>query len=250
MLRTFTYNALILRTRASGESNRDAWFLSAEEGILKATVFGGPKSKLRAHVAPFHSGRIWIYHDPVKDSRKLTDFDVKSWRPGLRESYERTMTAGAVAETILASHGGGNWGPALKLGDSVFDALENADDENCGRILIYFFWHWADILGSRPELNRCVSCGKEAAPADALLFSPLDGGMLCPRCAGNADFAESRGLLSINPGCRRWLEVSENLSPALLNRYSMDEKSNREAKALTRAILTEALGKRLATWDW
>jgi recombinational DNA repair protein (RecF pathway) len=166
------------------------------------------------------------------------------------------MTADAVAETILASHGGGNWGPALKLGDSVFDALESADDENCGRLLIYFFWHWADILGSRPELNRCISCGKEAAQTDPLLFSPRDGGMLCVDCAGSMGSTDwenrndSQGLLSINPGCRRWLEASERISPALLNRYSMDEKSGREAKALVRSILTEALGKQLATWDW
>ena len=48
-----------------------------------------------------------VYHDPSKDSRKLSDFDVRSWRPGLRELYERAMAADAVAETVLASHGGG-----------------------------------------------------------------------------------------------------------------------------------------------
>ncbi|MDR1100566.1 MAG: recombination protein O N-terminal domain-containing protein, partial [Treponema sp.] len=116
MPRTFTYTALVLRTRPSGESNREAWFLTAEEGLLRATVFGGPRSRLRAHVAPFHSGPLWIYHDPVRDSRKITDFDVLCWRPGIREQYERTMAADALAETILNSHGGGgNWKTAFAL---------------------------------------------------------------------------------------------------------------------------------------
>jgi DNA repair protein RecO (recombination protein O) len=197
MSRSFTYAALILRVRPSGESNRDAWFLTAEEGILRATVFGGPKSRLRAHAAPYHQGQIWIYHDPVRDSRKLVDFDVRSWRPGLRELYERTMSAGAVAETILAGYGGGgNWGTALTMAEKTLDALETADGEGCARILIHFLWNWAELLGQRPELNRCASCsstpgGGEAYKAceagrDALLwYSPHEGTLFCSSCAGN-----------------------------------------------------------------
>ncbi|MDR1286997.1 MAG: recombination protein O N-terminal domain-containing protein, partial [Treponema sp.] len=114
MARSFIYSALVLRVRSSGESNREAFFLTAEEGLVRATVFGGPKSKLRAHVAPFHRGTLWVYHDPVRDSRKVSDFDVQLWRPGIRESYERTMAASSLAETILAAYGGGGgWSGGL-----------------------------------------------------------------------------------------------------------------------------------------
>ncbi|MDR2020628.1 MAG: recombination protein O N-terminal domain-containing protein [Treponema sp.] len=197
MSRSFTYTALILRVRPSGESNREAWFLTAEEGILRATIFGGPKSRLRAHAAPYHQGQIWIYHDPVRDSRKLVDFDVRLWRPGLRELYERTMSAGAVAETILAGYGGGgNWEAALAMAEKTLDALETADGESCVRILIHFLWNWAELLGQRPELNRCASCGNSPGGGeeykaceeggDALLwYSPQEGTLFCSSCAGN-----------------------------------------------------------------
>jgi DNA repair protein RecO (recombination protein O) len=255
MPRNFTYRALILRTRPSGESNRDLWFLCAEEGILKATVFGGPKSRLRSHAAPFHSGTTWIYWDPVKDSRKLSDFDVQFWRPGIREQYERTMTAGAVAETILASHGGGIWKAALELANAVFDALDEADDTLCGKIFIYFLWCWADILGTRPDLNRCVSCGREAgtdsertsggtALAEKFFFSARECGFLCGNCA------EGLPLPAAGPGCRRWLAAVENLPPSRLGLYSMDKNSFREARALVCAIVGEALGRKPVTWDW
>ncbi|MDR2078214.1 MAG: recombination protein O N-terminal domain-containing protein, partial [Treponema sp.] len=59
IMRLFTYSAIILRVRPSGESNRETWALTAEEGILRATVFGGPKSKLRSHVEPYHRGTLW-----------------------------------------------------------------------------------------------------------------------------------------------------------------------------------------------
>ncbi|MDR2134424.1 MAG: DNA repair protein RecO C-terminal domain-containing protein [Treponema sp.] len=251
MPRNFTRKALILRTRPSGESNREVWFLCAEEGILRATVFGGPRSRLRSHAAPYHSGTAWIYHDPVKDSRKLGDFDVGFWRPGIREQYERTMTAGAVAETILASHGGGGiWEAALGLADAVFDALDGADGALCEKIFIYFLWRWADILGARPDLNRCVSCGREAgtgrgaAPAERLFFSAGEGGFLCGDCAGG------QPLPAAGPGCRSWLAAAEALPPSRLGSCSADEISSREALALVRAVAGEALGRIPSTWDW
>ena len=247
MTRNLCYSALILRSRPSGESNREVWLLADEAGLLRATVFGGPKSKLRAYASPFHSGQAWIYHDPAKDSRKLSDFDVKSWRPGLRELYERAMAADAVAETILASHGGGgNWGSALSLAEAALDALALADSETCARILLHFLWQWAGFLGLRPEFEHCSLCG-EPLPADAMsYFAPREGGMICAACAGG----EGQGLVEAGPGCRHWLETVQSLSPAQISRYTLDGKSLREVKALTTAILAEALGRRLASWDW
>jgi DNA repair protein RecO (recombination protein O) len=250
MSRTAVYSALILRSRASGESNRDVWLLTAGAGIIRATVFGGPKSRLRAHAAPFHSGQVWVYHDPVKDSRKLTDFDVHSWRPGLRELYERTTAAAATAQTILETHGGGgNWSGALALAESTLDAMESAHEELCGRILIYFFWQWAGFLGLQPRFDFCVSCGNTADTDSPLWYSVREGGVLCERCASKEGSAGGVRLL-LSPGCRRWRSEVGPHAPSQLDSFTMDNKTLNDAKALTHAILTEALGRRLASWDW
>jgi DNA repair protein RecO (recombination protein O) len=242
MSRSFTFQALVLKTLNSGESNREAWFLTAEEGIVRATVFGGPKSRLRSHVAPFHRGTLWIYRDPVRDSRKVTDFDVQSWRPGLRELYERAMAAGAVADTVLAAHGGGgDWEEALGLADRVLDALEKADQEGCVRVFLRFLWKWAAFLGLRPE--PACACG---APADGLLwFDRRKGVFLCPSCAGmegsdGRGYAEGTGLLPLNPGGWRWLRGLGNLDPVSL----------RQARAILCAMMGEILGRELSTWNF
>lgn len=152
MPRNFSYSAIVLRVKASGESNRDAWFLTAEEGIIRATHFGGPKSRLRSQIAPFHQGRLLIYHDPVRDSRKVSDFEVQSWRPGIRELYERLMAADAVAETILASYGsGGSWPEAAELTGAALDSLETADAAACSRTFALFLCRWVKILGLTPD---------------------------------------------------------------------------------------------------
>jgi len=247
-----SYSALILRSRPSGEANRDVWLMTAEAGLLRATVFGGPKSRLRSYVSPFHSGQAWVYHDPAKDSRKLSDFDVRSWRPGLRELYERTMAADAVAETLLASHGGGgNWGRALSLVEAALDALADADSETCGRILLCFLWQWADFLGLRPEFDCCSVCGKPVPPGSMIKFSLREGGVVCAACRNEGEGGcVAAGYLEAGSACRRWLETVRPLPPAEVTRYTLDEKPFHEAKSLTTTILAEALGRRLASWEY
>jgi DNA repair protein RecO (recombination protein O) len=242
--RNHCYTALILRSRLSGESNRDAWLLTGEAGLIRATVFGGPKSKLRAYAEPFHSGQAWVYHDPVKDTRKLADFDVRDWRPGLRELYERAMAADALAETILASHGGGgNWAGVLSLAEASLDAMTIADSETCARLLLQFMWQWADFLGLRPEFDHCSLCGKPLPQDSVSWYSPREGGMVCGDCLSQGQCFE------ICLGCRRWLQTVLALPPAQLARYTLDGRSFQEAKSLATTILAEALGKRLASWD-
>ena len=240
MSRNLSYHALILRSRPSGE-NRDVWLLSQEAGLLRVTVFGGPKSRLRSYASPFHSGQAWVYHEPVKNAFKLSDFDVSSWRPGLREMYERAIAADAVSETILESHGGGgNWGRALSLAQEALDALSAADEETCARIVLWFLWQWTDFLGLRPEFATCVLCGKPSPRG----YSVREGGMVCDSCSAGAD-----GLVEAGPGCCHWLETTRRIPPDQIVRHTLDKKSFREAKALATAILAEAIGKRLESWE-
>jgi len=261
MPRSFTYcSAHTLRVKSSGESNREAWFLTAEEGVLRATVFGGPKSRLRAQVAPFHSGKLWIYHDPVRDSRKVNDFDVISYRTGMRELYERVMAADAVAETILSSHGsGGGWPAAAKLAGSVLDALNDAGSPAlCSRIGVYFLWHWADLLGVRPDLCACASCEMELSREEAVWYSSENEALFCEHCFRNAaasntalfDAVQSNySTLRVGPGARLWLNEIAALPPTALVRVSLDNPSLEQARALSKAVLAAALGKRLPTWE-
>ena len=248
MSRTVTYSALVLRNRSSGESNSEVTLLTAEEGIIRATVFGGAKSKLRAHSAPYNSGQVWIYRDKNKDyaygHAKLSDFDVHAWRAGIRELYERTMAASAIAQTILYSHGGGgDWGSAFKLAVNTLDTLESANEELCTRLLIHFLWRWSGFLGIQPHLEYCAACEKDSNDAP-FWFNARENAALCASCSQGSE------LLQLNPGCRRWLSAVELLEPAHLHRYSMDNKSFHEAKSLASIVLAGALGKKLASWDW
>lgn len=263
MSRTAVYSALVLRNRPSGESNSEVTLLTAEEGIIRSIVFGGPKSKLRAHSAPYNSGQIWVYCDKSKDYAKLSDFDVRSWRPGLRELYDRTMAASAIAETILSTHGGGgDWSIALNLAETTLDTLENANEELCERLLVHFLWRWAGFLGVQPHVECCSGCDSETASNEPLWYNAREGIAHCTACANFASnhansehFSQNQtlstsGLIKLNPGCRRWFAAVSEIDPSHLHRYSMDKKTFDEAKSLVTAVLAAALGKRLASWNW
>ncbi|MDR2098254.1 MAG: recombination protein O N-terminal domain-containing protein [Spirochaetaceae bacterium] len=203
--------ALALRVRSSGESNREAFFLTAGMGITRAYVYGGPKSRLRSYVSPFHSGGLYLYHDPVRDSFKVTDFDVRRWRPGIRESYERTMAAAAIAETVLAGFGGGcNWTEALEQTNASLDALENAADSQVSRVFVHFLWNWAELAG---------------------VYA-----------------ASSFSRLSQAP--RRWLETSSTLPASEVLLLGLDSASLLEAKNFCAGLIASAMGRRLKSWDW
>jgi DNA repair protein RecO (recombination protein O) len=183
-----------------------------------------------------------MYHDPVRDSRKVTDFDVEAWRPGIRELYERAMAADAVAETILAFQGGGgSWEAAFDLGDRALSALEEAGETRCLRVFLRFLWRWADILGIRPEF-RCAACGRDGAD-DPLWYSLHEGGFLCAACAGVSG-PEAGGPLPLSPAGRRWLAASSG------DRVQPPEGAGlRELCAALTGMTAHALGRRLGTWD-
>jgi len=221
--------------RPSGESNREASLLTGEHGLLRATVFGGPKSRLRSHVSPFHSGRAWIYGDPAKDSKKLADFDVENWRPGIREMYERAAAADEVAGTVLASYGGGGSSEAaILLAETALDALTDSSGENCPGVIAWFMWKWAGLLGLCPDLTRCCQCGAPAPEASPLAVSPAEGGPVCRACRASG---RHPGLFPVSRSCRLWLET-----PPARPGPPPDPRALTEAAALATAVLSAALG--------
>jgi DNA repair protein RecO (recombination protein O) len=239
-------NALILRVRSFGESNREALFLTAEEGVVSATVFGGAKSKLRAAISPFHQGVLYLYHNPVKDSRKVIDFDVKAWRPGLRESFDRATAGAAVSGTVSATHaGGGDWAWALELASASLTALETADEGVCAQVFVHFLWNWLGLIGEKPSLSHCAVC---RSPFEkGAVFSPLEQALICPACAERAMAGDS---FVLGAGARRWLLVTEDMPPSQLARWSLDTVSFAQARAVVTGMLTLAIGKRLSIWDF
>ncbi|MFA6508816.1 MAG: DNA repair protein RecO C-terminal domain-containing protein [Treponemataceae bacterium] len=247
MTRSTNHEALVLSVRPSGESNREALFLTEDSGLMRATVFGGPKSHLRAYVAPYNGGELLIYCDPVKDYRKVSDFNVRQWRPGIRESLERSYAAAAVAETVIAGYGGGgSWKEALALCRETLDAVDIATEEACRTALLRFLWKWAEILGARPDLDVCGDCACTPAGDEVVWYSRRESAVLCRRCA---DRKENADAIAIGPGARAWLRAIDRIDAKAALRIGADTISFRQAREAVITAAADAVGSRLKTWN-
>ncbi len=253
MNRASEHRALVLSVRAIGESNREAVFLCSDIGIVRAVLYGGPKSKLRAHIAPYHSGRLWLYHDPVRDSWKVTDFDVLDWRPGLRENLERSLDAAVIIETLLLCHAsGGAWAEALSLAEGSLDLIATAASASVRPMLLRFFWLWADLLGIRPDLSRCAVCGGALGEEAEMCYVERDGQLVCASCAAlrgrQSDGSGRPNALhaqAINIGTRRWLEAVSKADAKTAVRINLTGLGLSQAELLSRTVVEAAVGQKL-----
>ncbi|MCX7026197.1 MAG: DNA repair protein RecO [Spirochaetes bacterium] len=185
--RNTSFDALVLRTKESPSGDRIATFLGAEEGIVDTFIFGGAKSSLRSSASPFVHARVFIYTDPVKQYRKLSDMSILESFPGLRDSYERLMAASAISELLIRTSGcGGEYGPVFDLALRSLRLLDKANSSQTEFLLLAFLWKILDIMGLKPDLKLCSACGRPLGGEQGagLRYSEFQGGFLCPRCSG------------------------------------------------------------------
>jgi DNA repair protein RecO (recombination protein O) len=76
--------------------------------------------------------------------------------------------------------------PLYRLLVNTLERLNRGDEPQLA--LRYYEMQLLDLLGFRPELHKCVSCGAKIQP-EAQYFSSAQGGVLCPACGSRAEGA-------------------------------------------------------------
>lgn len=260
--RNLVYEAVVLRARESPGGDRVLSLMTAEAGLVDAFVFGGPKSRLRSLAAPYAAGRAFVYLDPVKDYRKLSDFEVRDHFPGIREDLGKLWAAGLVAELLLkTSGGGGDYAEVRELALGCLGALDRAErPETTDLALALFLWRFVALIGLGPDAGECASCGRPLSTGAT--YAPATEGFLCPDCSRRAAMAASgaapvsgeeepaiRGrLVTVSAGALRWLGRSEGLDFAEALRAGMDSPSLAGLKALVFDLARRAAEVPLASF--
>jgi DNA repair protein RecO len=216
--RNSSFDALILRTKDSPSGDRIATMLGAEEGIVDAFVFGGAKSSLKSTASPFIHARAFIYTDPVKQYRKLSDLSVLESFPGLRDSYDKLMAASTISELLIKTSAcGGENGAVFDLALRSLRLLDLASEAQVELLLLGFLWKVLDIMGLEPDLDRCSACGRQlGAPRGeggkrSLRYSASQGGFLCPSCGGSFYGDTASEYASLGDNVQELGEDSESL---------------------------------------
>lgn len=238
--RSWTTPALVLSLNSFGESHREAVLLTADRGLIKAAVFGGPKSSLRGLVSPWHSGTAWIYSDPVKNSHKITDFSVDCWRTPLRENLVRTWAANLASELCLRSHGTADW----TLINAFLDGITVSNEAECRIGTLRFLWRFLIANGTQPDLSECSLCGSTGQNSQngVLYYTQHEDTLLCRACVRPGQMSFPVGTES-----RQYLEAVGSLPPAQVRAVQISDETTAELRNLLFFLTARLVGGPLHT---
>jgi DNA repair protein RecO (recombination protein O) len=237
-IRLYRVSALVLRQCNLAEADRIVTLFTRERGKLSAIAKGSkrPKSKLAAGTQLFTHSRLQLAVgrnlDVVTQCEVVHPFDA------LHRDLTRLAYASYLCELVdcaLEEQGRSERVFNLMLG--TLQALETTEDPEL--LVRAFELRLCDLLGYRPQLDHCVSCGKPAEDG-ALGFSPGTGGVLCEHCAET-----DAGALALSPPalrlCRHLLQPGAEL-PA---RERVSGRLRGQLEVALRAYLEVRLERRL-----
>jgi DNA repair protein RecO (recombination protein O) len=176
--------AIVLQSRQFGEIHKSVTLFTPEEGLLQAIAHGAKKmaSRLRSTTEVFCLSRVYLYHDPVRRSFKITDMEGLRLFHGIRSSLPRYYAASLWVEMILKSFAGGESARALfgLLKESLV-LCEEASAETARLLSLQFLWRFLVLTGQAPDLERCSECGRPVGADEPLAVG--DGASRCPSCS-------------------------------------------------------------------
>ncbi|MCX7028882.1 MAG: DNA repair protein RecO [Spirochaetes bacterium] len=231
--RNLSTPAIVIRRERMGESHKGLVLLTADLGLVHAAAYGAWKmhSALRTGSEPFAHSLARLYHDPVKNTYKVTDLEVRESFEGLRTDLGRIEAASLWAEVVLKSIAAGETtGGLYRLLLACLRALEAGGADRAPYATAQFLWRFLDLAGYRPDASACERCGRAFGEAEGAAWLAAPGGIACGACAGGAG-------LPLSAGARRYLEATRDLDLAASLAISLDPSSLAGlGKALQHAI--------------
>lgn len=176
-------DALVIRSREYGESDRLLTLFSREHGKIQAVAKGvrKPKSRQRAGAQLFTYADYLLYKGRTLDI--VNQASPKESFPHLWTDLEMSLAATAIAELLdLATIPGQPHSELFTLTFTSFFLLEQCEP---ALVQSAFTLKLLSYLGYRPRFVECAECGKKVQ-GERLLFSPEAGGVVCRECQTQA----------------------------------------------------------------
>lgn len=180
-VRLYRTDAIVLRRRDLGEADRILTIFTERHGKLRVVAKGVRKtrSRLAGHLEPFAKTSLMLAQGRNLDI--VTQAQLLEPYLRMRQDESRIAYAGYFADLLDALTVEAQEHEAAY--DALADALRLLDQEldpyPTARL---YEIRLLGLLGYRPELWQCVSCGRELEPV-VNAFSPSAGGVLCEGCA-------------------------------------------------------------------
>lgn len=178
--RLYKTEAIILRARKMGEADRILTLFTPTIGKIEAKAKGVRKtsSRLSGHLQPLNRCMLQLAQGHVSDV--ITGCETLDSFRGLRDDLDRlsrALYAAELTDRMTAEHVQAY--PTYRLLLESLRRLETSADQDT--VLRFFEMRLLDQCGFRPEIERCVGCGKPLDPVDNF-FAPIAGGAVGREC--------------------------------------------------------------------
>jgi DNA repair protein RecO (recombination protein O) len=232
---TLRSEALVLRSVDFGESDRILHLLVPERGRVTAIAKGARRSVKRfgGTLDFFNHLKVQIERRRPSSMSRLDQAQLIHTYVPIRMDPRRFALGCYLLELLdrLAPEGGAPQ-DMRRLFSFALAALTRLSERSPDATLrVILELRALDALGLRPELSRCVRCGREvpsSAPRDATAgFSVADGGPLCGACAASA-----QGLVRVHLGTLRSLDGARRMPLDRLDRLVLPPAALVEARQL------------------
>ena len=175
--------AILLRSFPYGETSTILKFYTRTMGVTGVMARGARhrQSKGQGALSTFTEGTLTLYVKDNRDLQTFKDFAPDAARGALASDLTRFAGAAVLAEVVLR-HAGQERNPHLY--DRLAGALQrlaDGGDDPVGEVLAEA-WGVVAALGYRPQLEGCVSCGRELDNAEMGRFDHGAGGIRCDAC--------------------------------------------------------------------
>jgi len=241
--RIYRSEAVILRRQDLGEADRLLTIFTPDHGKLRVVAKGVRRLRSRkaGHLEPLTRARLMLARGRNLDV--ITQAEAVELFTSLRGDLERLGQAFYVVE--LLDRFTVEEGETQRLYDLLLKTLGRLAAEDEGSVVVRFFeLRLLELVGYRPELFRCLGCGKELKPQDQF-FSVDMGGILCPNCGAGRKHAHPISLAAL-----KVLRYYQRNAYAVAATAKIRSKVHAELDRLLESYLTYLLEKRLHTPDF
>lgn len=180
--------ALLLRRVEYGEADLVLTLFTEKLGKLSALARGGRKSTRRfgGALEPMHTLLVELDERPGAELLTLASAALATPRPGIMNSLKAMEAAGRALSWVrrAAPPRTPEAGPYAVL-TTLLDRLARArDDEAVQAALAEAGLALLSGFGWGIDLERCVRCGRGAAPEQSASVDAARGGLVCRSCGG------------------------------------------------------------------
>mgnify|MGYP006277288965 CR=1 FL=1 len=233
MERNASCKGIVLRNFRIGEIHKGVVLLTDRFGLVSSIAHGAysQKGKLRGVTNLFCTGTFYLYHNPAKNSTKITDVQIDAFHQDIRSDLSAFYAASLWSEVVIKSYGGGDdgrelWRLLVRALEAVDAAAVSPGGHRVSLISVQFLWRYLAVIGVRPDLGACAATGAGLEVAERASYSRMHGGFVSP------EFTEASDI-SLSRGARRYLEHTQELS---LDRALLVRLDPESLSALKRAL--------------